>query len=35
MKIIQNFCVVINDAENGLGGVCFPNCIFLVDAENG
>ena len=35
MKIIQNFGVVFNDAENGLGVVCFLNCIFLVDAENG
>ena len=31
MKIIQNFCVVFNDAENGLGVACFLNCIFLVN----
>ena len=35
MRIAQNFCVVFNDAENGLGVACFLNCIFLVDAENG
>ena len=31
MRIVQNFCVVFNDAENGLGAVCLLNCIFLVN----
>ena len=31
MKIIQNFCVVFNDVENGLGALCLLNCIFLVN----
>ena len=31
MKIIQNFCVLFNDAENGLGVVFLLNCIFLVN----
>ena len=30
MKIIQNFCVLFNDAENGLGVVCLLNRIFQI-----
>ena len=30
MKIIQNFCVVFNDAEYGLGVVCLLNRIFQI-----